>query len=241
MGVVVMVIGRRSATNRATELERLQRELRSLTSQLSLAEEKERRRIAIELHDRTNETLISSIIRLATLVKSIADPDLVDSLNEICQLLQQLTQETRLLMFELYPPSLYYLGLEAAIRELTDRMMEKYGIQVSFVDDASRKPVDTDVKIMLFQAARELLTNVAKHAQAQAVSVIISGSGGNVRIIVQDDGVGFDSAVISDGRKTSGFGLYNLSERLRYMGGHLEAESGSWGTRITLTVPFGAG
>jgi len=236
-----MVIGRRNSTSGATELERLNRELRSLTSQLSLAEEKERRRIAIELHDRTNETLISSIIRLTTLAKSVADPDLANSLNEICQLLQQLTQETRLLMFELYPPSLYYLGLEAAIKELTDRMLGKYGIRVSFIDDARRKPVDTDVEILLFQAVRELLINVAKHAQARAVSVIISGSGGNVRIIVKDDGVGFDNAVISDGRQNSGFGLYNLSERLRYIGGHLEAESGSWGTRITLTVPFGEG
>ena len=70
---------------------------------------------------------------------------------------------------------------------------------------------------------------------------MVSGSGGNVRITVQDDGIGLDSAVISDGRKTSGFGLYNLSERLSYMGGHLAAESGSWGTRLTLTVPFGHG
>ena len=106
---------------------------------------------------------------------------------------------------------------------------------------AGRKPVDTDVEILLFQAVRELLTNVAKHAQAHTVSVVISGSGGNVRIIVKDDGVGFDNAIISDGSKTSGFGLYNLSERLRYTGGHLEAESGNWGTRITLTVPFGEG
>jgi signal transduction histidine kinase len=237
----MMAIARRNETNRATELERLNRELKSLTSQLSLAEEKERRRIAIELHDRTNETLVSSIIRLAALAKSVTDPVLVSSLNEICQLLRQLTQETRLLMFELYPPSLYYLGLEAALKELTERMMEKYGVKANFVDDARYKPADTDVKILLFQAVRELLTNVVKHAQAHAVNVSISGSGGNIRIDVQDDGVGFDNAVISDGRQASGFGLYNLSERLRHIGGYLEAESGSWGTRITLIVPFGKG
>jgi signal transduction histidine kinase len=241
MGVVMMAIARRNETNRATELERLNRELRTLTSQLSLAEEKERRRIAIELHDRTNETLVSSIIRLATLAKSVTDPGLASSLNEICQLLRQLTQATRLLMFELSPPSLYYLGLEAAIKELADRMMEKYGIRVSFIDDARRKPVDIDVKVLLFQAVRELLTNVAKHAQARAVSVSISGAGGNIRIVVQDDGVGFDNAVISNGGRSGGFGLYTLSERLRHMGGRLEAESGSWGTRITLIVPFGKG
>jgi signal transduction histidine kinase len=236
--VVVMAIGRHDLTSGTSELEKLNRELRSLTSQLSLAEERERRRIAIELHDRTNEALVSSIIRLTALAKSTTDSALADTLNEICQLLRQLAQETRLLMFELYPPSLYYLGLEAAIKELADRMMEKYGIQVSFMDDARRKPVDVDVKVLLFQAVRELLTNVAKHAQAHVVSVSISGAGGNIRIAVQDDGVGFDNAIISDGRKGGGFGLYTLSERLRHMGGHLEAESGSWGTRITLTVPF---
>ncbi|HEY41460.1 MAG TPA: hypothetical protein G4O18_06335 [Dehalococcoidia bacterium] len=233
-----MAIGRHDITSGATELERLNRELRSLTSQLSLAEERERRRIAIELHDRTNEILVSSMIRLTALAKSTADPALADTLNEICQLLRQLAQETRLLMFELYPPSLYYLGLEAAIKELADRMMEKYGIRVSFTDDARRKPVDVDVKVLLFQAVRELLTNVAKHAQAHAVSVSVSGGGGNLRITVQDDGVGFDNAVISDGRKSGGFGLYALSERLRHMGGCLEADSGNWGTRIIITVPL---
>jgi signal transduction histidine kinase len=237
--VVVMAVSRRDVTSGTTELERLSAELKSLTSQLSLAEEKERRRIAIELHDRTNETLVSSIIQLTTLSKSVKDPALVKTLNDICQLLQQLAQETRLLMFELYPPSLYYLGLEAAIKELTDRMMAKFGIQVSFVDDGRRKPVGIAVKVLLFQAVRELLTNVAKHAQAQVVSVSIFGAGGNVRIAVLDNGVGFDHAVISDGRKSSGFGLYSLSERLRHIGGHLGAESGSWGTRITLKVPFG--
>jgi signal transduction histidine kinase len=191
------------------------------------------------LHDRTNETLISSIIQLTTLSKSVKDPALAGSLDEICQLLRQLAQETRLLMFELYPPSLYYLGLEAAIKELTDRMIAKFGIHVSFVDDGRRKPVDIAVKVLLFQAVRELLTNVAKHAQAQTVSVVILGSGGNIRIAVQDDGVGFDHAVISDRRKPSSLGLYSLSERLRHIGGHLEVESGSWGTRITLKVPFG--
>jgi signal transduction histidine kinase len=239
MGVVVMAIARRNATSGTTELEKLNRELRSLTSQLALAEEKERRRIAIELHDRTNETLVSGIIRLATLTKSVEDACLSSSLDEICQLLRQLTQETRLLMFELYPPSLYYLGLEAAIKELTERMMEKYGIQAIFTDDARHKSVDIPAKILLFQAVRELLTNVAKHAQASTVNVNISGSGDCVRIIVKDDGVGFDNALITDDKQGSGFGLYSLSERLRHMGGDLEAESGNWGTRITLVVPFG--
>lgn len=207
----MIAIDRRNATSGTTELERLNRELRSLTSQLSLAEEKERRRIAIELHNRTNETLVSGITKLATLAKSVTDPGLVNYLDEIYQLPRQLTQETRLLMFELYPP-LFYLGFEAAIRELTDCMMEKYGIQVSFEDDARRKPVDTEVKILLFQAVRELLTNVAKHARARSVIVSISGSGGNVRITVQDNGVGFDNALISDESKAGGFGLYALSE-----------------------------
>lgn len=233
-----MAISRRDVTSEAIELERLNRELSSLASQLSLAEENERRRIAIELHDRTNETLVSSIIQLAALAKTTTDAALVKTLNEICQLLQQLAQETRLLMFELYPPSLYYLGLEAAIKELADRMMAKFGIQVSFVDDGRRKPVGTAVKVLLFQAVRELLTNVAKHAQAQVVSVSIFGTDGNVHIAVLDNGVGFDHAVISDGKKTSSLGLYSLSERLRHIDGHLQVESGSWGTRITLTVPF---
>lgn len=233
-----MAVNRRVAESGTKELAKLNKELSDLTSQLSLVEENERRRIAIELHDRTNEILISSIIKLAALTKSVTDPELAASLNEICQLLRQLTQETRLLMFELYPPSLYYLGLVAAIKELTDRMMEKYGIQASYEDDNKSIPMPPDIEVLLFQSVRELLANVARHAQAQHVKVIIASSDSDVRITVQDDGVGFGKAVISDSGKTGGFGLYSISERLRHVGGHLQVESDSRGTKVMLTVPL---
>ena len=231
-----MVINRR--TTETTELERLNKRLRSLASQLSLAEENERRRIATELHNRTNETLIYSIMKVTALAKSVPDSSLVESLNEVSQLLQQLAQETRLLTFELSPLSLYYLGLEAAVRELTDRVAEKHSLKASFKDDGRSKPLAPDVRVLLFQSVRELLTNVVKHSQARAVSVNIGRSGGNIQIIVQDDGIGFDASVINGGMKGGGFGLFSIRERMHYVDGQLRIESDNQGTRVTLIVPL---
>lgn len=158
-------------TTETSEPERLNKRLRSLASQLSLAEKNERRRIAVELHDRTNETLIYSIIKLKTLAESVLDSALVESLDEVGQLLQQLVQETRLLIFELSPPSLYYLGLEAAVKALTERIADIYGLPVSSNDDKQSKSLEADVRVLLFQSVRELLTNVIKHSRCRTVSV----------------------------------------------------------------------
>ncbi|UCB43238.1 MAG: ATP-binding protein [Dehalococcoidales bacterium] len=234
-----MVTNRR--TTETTELERHNKKLRSLASQLSLAEENKRRRIAIELHDRTNETLIYSIIKLTALTKSVPDPALVESLNEVGQLLQQLAQETRLLTFELSPPSLYYLGLEATVKELTDRMAEKHGLKASFKDDSLSKPTDADVSVLLFQSVRELLANVTKHSQVRTVSVNICRSDDNIQITVQDDGIGFDASIINSGKKAEGFGLFCIRERMHHVGGHLRIESDDRGSRITLLVPLREG
>lgn len=168
-GVVMMLANRR--TTETSEPERLNKRLRSLASQLSLAEKNERRRIAVELHDRTNETLIYSIIKLKTLAESVLDSALVESLDEVGQLLQQLVQETRLLIFELSPPSLYYLGLEAAVKALTERIADIYGLPVSSNDDKQSKSLEADVRVLLFQSVRELLTNVIKHSRCRTVSV----------------------------------------------------------------------
>ena len=233
----------RDITHRKRAEERLrvyQAQLRSLASQLSLTEEQERRRIAMALHDRVGQTLAISKMKLGALRQSASSTELAGPLDEIHEFIEEIIRDTRSLTLELSSPILYELGLEAAVEWLTEQTQHRHGILFEFWDDRQPKPLDDDVRVLLFQAVRELLVNVAKHAQARSVKVSTRRDGGDVRIIVEDDGVGFDTFPIgSQWSRIEGFGLFSIRERLEHIGGRLEVESKSGhGTRVTLVAPL---
>jgi DNA-binding NarL/FixJ family response regulator/signal transduction histidine kinase len=213
-----------------------QEELRYLASQVSLSEERERRRIAVSLHDRVGHILAIAKFKLEDLQESVP----ADTLNEIIQLIDQTIKDTRSLTFELSPPVLHELGFEAALEWLTKQTREQHPISTEFVDDGLPKPLGDDMRVVLFQAVRELLVNVSKHAHAESVKVSSRRSGDAIQIHVEDDGVGFDPFEVASRRgKDGGFGLFNISERLGYLDGRMEISSmpGN-GTRVILTAPL---
>jgi len=218
-----------------------QRQLRSLASELSLSEERLRRRIATDIHDHIGQNLAISKIKLESLAQSISSPELGKSLNDIVELIARIIESTRSLTFELSPPVLYELGFEAAMEWLVRQMREQHGLSTEFRGDGQSKPLDNNVRVLLFQAVRELLVNIAKHAQARNVTVSTQMAGDEVRVDVEDDGVGFDvSQAGSHDYKTGGFGLFSIRERLGHIGGHLNVESKRGvGTRVTLMAPIG--
>jgi len=213
-----------------------QEELRYLASQVSLSEERERRRIAVSLHDRVGHILAIAKFKLEDLRESVP----ADALDEIIQLIDQTIKDTRSLTFELSPPVLHELGFEAALEWLTKQAREQHPITTEFIDDGLSKPLGEDMRVVLFQAVRELLVNVTKHAHAKTVKVNARRSGDTIQIHVEDDGVGFDPFEVASHRgKEGGFGLFNINERLGYLNGRMEISSmpGS-GTRVTLTAPL---
>jgi len=217
-----------------------QQQLRSLASELSLAEERLRRRIAAELHDHIAQNLAISKIKLESLTGD-AEPDLVKSLNEVNGLISQTIETTRSLTFEISPPVLYELGFEAAVNWLAKQTRQRFGLEVEFADDGKPKPLNIDIRVLLFQAVRELLVNIVKHARAKKAKVFTCRIQKNIQITVEDNGVGFDIDAIravNDPVK-GGFGLFNIRERLDQIGGSviINAKAGK-GTRITLTAPI---
>jgi len=162
-------------------------------------------------------------------------------LAEVCDSLDQTIENTRLLTFDLSSPILYELGFEAAVAEwLVEQIQQKYGIATEFEDDGQHKPLDEDIRVLLFRDVRELLINVVKHAHAHKVKVTVRKVGSNIYVSVADDGVGFDIAEVSSiATKTGGFGLFSIRERLERLGGHLEVESKrGHGTKVTITAPL---
>jgi len=213
-----------------------QQQLRSLASELSLAEERQRHRIAIDVHDHIGQNLAISKIKLESLLESAPSPRLTGTLNEIRKLIAQTIESSRSLTFELSPPVLYELGFEAAVESLVNRMRQQHKFSTDFRSDGRPKLLSHDVSVLLFQAVRELLLNVAKHAHAQNVIVSSRRNKDRVQITVEDDGVGFDAS--KTGYKKGGFGLFSIRERLGYIGGRLDIESKpGFGTRIILAAP----
>jgi PAS domain S-box-containing protein len=217
-----------------------QNQLRSLASELSLAEERLRRKIATDVHDHVGQNLAISKIKLESLRESTSSRPLVKSLDEIRELVAQTIESTRTLTFELSPPVLYELGFEAAVEWLVRQTRQRHKLSAEFKDDGRPKPLDDNIRVLLFQAVRELLVNVAKHAQAASVKVSTRRAGDRIRISVEDDGVGIDTSEISSRSRTAGgFGLFSIRERLGHIGGSLKVSSRKGrGTRVTLVAPL---
>jgi two-component system, NarL family, sensor kinase len=222
------------------KLLRYQEALRSLATELALSEEQARRRIAQALHDRIGQVLALIHIKLGALLESVSSKDLVKSLQDIRCLLSESIADTRSLTFDLSPPILYELGLEAALEWLAERIQQQYGVKVEILAREKDIPLDIEWRVTLFTAIRELLVNVGKHAKSPTARILLKRRQGYIVISVEDKGVGMDpSASAGMKPRTEGFGLFSIKERLDFMGGRVEISSKpGQGTCATLFVPI---
>jgi PAS domain S-box-containing protein len=218
-----------------------QNHLKQLATRLTLTEERERRHIASEIHDEISQTLAMVKIKLDTLRSSPPSEASAAEIEEISFSVENVIQKTRTLTFELSNPLLYVLGLEAAVAEwLSEQVQEKYGITTEFQDDGKAKPLDDDVKMMLFRNVRELRINCIKHANAGKVMVNIRRIDDSIEVVVEDNGVGFDPAEVrSMAGKRAKFGLFSIRESLENLGGHFKIESKPGaGCKAIMTAPL---
>jgi signal transduction histidine kinase len=230
------ITARRSAEKAVAQY---QAKLKALASELKIAEERERRRLASELHDRITQNLAMSKVDLQSLLASIEDKRIRQSLTHTIEALTVALEETQSLTSELSSPVLAVLGLETALAQYLKQVTGKrHGLCTEFHDDGRPKPLSEDVRSILFRDVRELLVNVAKHARASRVRLSIERSARTVRVCVHDDGIGFDPNPTSwDLRR--GFGLLSIQEGLERLGGRMVIRSDhDHGTVVTLTAPL---
>jgi PAS domain S-box-containing protein len=232
LAVYVHDLRERKAAEREVAL--YQKRLRSLTAELLLAEESERRRLAVDLHDGLSQTIALAKMKLVTLLRS-TDATLHGSLTEIEQLIDQANQSARSVTFELSPPVLHDLGLEPAVQWLVEHIHARYGLDIVLEGDGQPKPADATTRVIVFRAIRELLINAAKHARAQRVHVRLERLDDDVTATVDDDGVGMDPETAA----VQGSGLFGIRERLGHMGGSIDIDSSPGrGTSICLRAPL---
>jgi PAS domain S-box-containing protein len=219
-----------------------QEQLRALGTELTLVEERERRRIAAELHDQIGQNLALGKLKVAALEKGATARKLKSELSAVRRLLEVSIRDARSLIFDLSPPVLYELGFPAALEWLAERIGEQYGVPVDFEDRAPGMVLEGDRQVILFQVVRELLVNMGKHSKAGRAKVILANEEGALKIQVNDDGVGFDARQMLESRgRAGGYGLFSMSERLRSLGGRLEVRSmPGKGSQIILALPRAA-
>jgi PAS domain S-box-containing protein len=215
-----------------------QQELQTLTLQLSLTEARERKRIAAEIHDRIGQSLAFARIKLGQLAGGRLAKGQAELVREALPLLEQVIQDTRSLIFRVSSPLLYELGLSAALERLVEQFTSQHAVAMTYVEAGPIPKLETDVAVVLFDAVKELLANVVKHAGARNVRVTVSAADARLHFEVEDDGVGFDPKAPRR-PDAGGYGLFSVRERIQYMRGQMEVDTCiGRGTHVTLDVPI---
>jgi signal transduction histidine kinase len=217
-----------------TERERL----RALSVRLTQAQEAERTRIARELHDEAGQALTTVRLQL-DYVASVLPPDLPTYVHEQVREAQALAghtlEEIRRISIDLRPSLLDDLGLTAALRWQCNRLSRHGNLQVTFDSTLDGQRLPPKVETAVYRAAQEALTNIARHAQATSVQISLDYQGGRLRLIIADDGRGFQDT----GELGLGLGLLGMQERLSAVGGRLHIESRSRvGSTLHIEVPL---
>nr|MBN2277304.1 hypothetical protein [candidate division Zixibacteria bacterium] len=214
-----------------------QGQLRRLASELSLTEERERRNIAVDLHDHIGQALAFIKMKISEVGGYAVFSGLESSINDIVTLLNQTIDYTRSLTFEISPPILYELGLVAALEWLSDQFQQKHHLPVKMEVRHDPGRLSDEIHVVLFKSTRELLTNALKHGHPDRVLITVDNDKRGVDIRVSDDGRGFDISVIGTG-SGDGFGLFSIKERIQYMGGTFDIDSTpGHGTTACLYIP----
>jgi PAS domain S-box-containing protein len=214
--------------------------LQAHTMESSLAEERERRRIAMGLHDDVGQVLAIAKVKVGEVLQAEPAGDHTGLLKEVRALIDHTIKTIRLLTFELSSPVLYSLGLDAALEQLTGQLQKQTRVRCHFQSDKQPRPLSDQTSIVLYRIVRELLRNIEKHAHARQVTLAVARVGEQVQITVEDDGVGFDASGIGRGVTSTGrFGLFSIQEQLHQLGGCLELESvPGEGTRAVVVAPL---
>jgi PAS domain S-box-containing protein len=223
---------------RTADLEQRSLQLRTLTAELTHAEERERTRLAQAIHDDLQQLLVGARFCAETLAVSIKE-DLQETMQRLNQFLNEAIESARSLTFELSPPILHSAGLARSLHYLARQMETKHGLKVEIQADEQAEPEIEGLKVLLFQATRELLFNIVKHAQVKNAEVEVQRLKGNLlQITVSDSGIGFDPEKCA-AEDDHGFGLFSIRGRLDLIGGCLEIKSAPGaGSRCTITAPL---
>jgi glucose-6-phosphate-specific signal transduction histidine kinase len=199
---------------------------------------RERRQIAADLHDDVGQLVTLTRIKLSALRKTCENQATQAGIADLMKLVDEVNLKIRSLTFQVIPPVLQDLGLVKALDWLAEEMLRVYGLKVAVRETAHEPELEESLRFVLFRSVRELLMNVAKHAEASLATVTIASRRGELVITVKDNGRGFDPDAREKDDGKQGWGLRSIRERMQWLGGRFKVHSAPRrGARIELIVP----
>lgn len=216
-----------------------QKKLKRLYYELTITEEKERRKIAEYIHDGFGQTISIAALKLSFILSEELSPKVNKTVHEAAELLRNAISESRTLVYDLFHPILYEFGLVAAIKWKLEQIGNNFGIRTNIRAEEKTVVLNLDIRILIFRMVSELLNNIIKHAEADLILVEITKKPGIILISVIDNGKGFDYTEEKIFSELGGFGLFSINERLEILQGSMKIDSElSKGAKITLTIPI---
>ena len=237
LGLAINITEQKQAEEQIIEY---QKRLKTLATELTITEEKQRKQIAADLHDHVGQLLASTKMQVETLNEEMDKTDILLKTKNVSQGILQAIKATRSAIFDLSPPQLNELGLFAATSDWLEEQIEmKYGIRTQLTGDDEIFPLEDNVRLLLFRSIREILINVVKHAKATEVKVDIKRNNDFLTTTIKDNGIGFNYSPELWRMKSHGFGLFSIQERMGDLGGSMYINSTKEkGTEIKLIIPL---
>ena len=223
---------------RNTEVVQQSEELRELSRRLLVTQDDERRRIARDLHDSAGQIVTALGMHLASITQHALKPEVRQAAQESHEMVRQLSKEIRTVSYLLHPPLLDETGLSEAIRWYIKGLSERSDLRIDLdiPNDFGRLP--DDVEVAIFRIVQECLTNIHRHSGGKAATIRLSRNISNVSLQIQDDGTGMPKeTLVAIRTQHSGVGITGIRERVRHLGGNLDIQSNSNGTKISVTLP----
>lgn len=217
------------------------RELRKLNAHLVRTEEREKKILADALHEGLGQELAISRILTGQLASECRDRESVPNIEKLKDYIDGMIAKTRAMTNDLSPPVLHELGLEDALVWLSNKVADEHNIQVQLNITPGDRPLDSDERIMVFRVTKELFMNIIKHSRADRVWLTFNQTHELIYLLLKDNGVGFDPALLEtfDSPANTGYGLYSIRDRVRFAGGRFKIESKPGkGCKATLSLPY---
>jgi signal transduction histidine kinase len=216
--------------------ERLQRYARQLVG----AEERARRATAVDLHDGIGQQLAGLAMTLDA-AATRSPPEVRLLLGEAAHTVREVQSITQRVIADLSPPGLYELGLEPALKWLSVYMRGKDNLQVELHVAPDAAATNLELRVLVFKLIRELLRNVVKHSGVQSAAVTVTQTPSELRVVVEDRGVGFEWQLSLFEQRSEGFGLWSVADRVRAAAGEMTVDTAPGrGCRVSVVFPLGA-
>jgi signal transduction histidine kinase len=212
--------------------------LQLLADQLTMAEDRERRRLALSIHDEFGQTLTVLKLNLAAALPMQQSPEASAQIMNATAAVSELIQRTRSMTFDLHPAMLDHFGLIPTLRRFAQDFGSKANVELSVNEEGQSRPLPAAAANYLFRSVKELVNNAVKHGEARQIIISVYWTDQSLRLVIDDDGRGFDSEAEKD-HSPKGLGLLGIEERLRSFGGEFGVDSTAGkGTRAIMELPL---